>query len=313
MDCWSLVNGGWVEGEVASAEAWWFNILNTGAPEAAHLAELASRFGLHPLAVEDCISPYLHAPKIDEFGDNLFVVLQAIVAGDDGPELAELDAFLAPRYLITYAETPIPGLADVVAALRNGLGVRPGSDGLFHAIADRTVDAVLPQVHAMAEQLEAIESQALARPGDARLQQGILALRSRAGHIRRVFTSELTVIQRLSRGEFAEIRDENRIYFRDIYDHLVRIDLALENIREDAEVVLGTYLSAVNNRLSEVMKVLSIVAALALPATVISGVFGTNFDNVPGLHSNWGFAAMMAATVGVMGGMATYFWRRGWF
>ena len=93
----------------------------------------------------------------------------------------------------------------------------------------------------------------------------------------------------------------------------MRIDLALEGVREDAEMGLSTYLSSLNNRMNEVMKVLSVVAALALPGTVISGIFGTNFDNVPGLHSNWGFALMMSGIIGLAAGMAWYFKRRDWW
>ncbi len=91
------------------------------------------------------------------------------------------------------------------------------------------------------------------------------------------------------------------------------MDLALEGVREDAEVALSTYLSAINNRMNEVMKVLSVVSALALPAVVITGIFGTNFDNVPGLHSNWGFTVMIGSMTGIAGGLAYYFRRRGWF
>jgi magnesium transporter len=109
------------------------------------------------------------------------------------------------------------------------------------------------------------------------------------------------------------VLESNQIYFRDIYDHLVRIDLALEGVREDAEMAMSTYLSNLNNRMNEVMKVLSLVAALALPAAVITGVFGTNFDNVPGLHSNWGFALMLGGMAAIAISMGVYFRRRGWW
>jgi len=117
-----------------------------------------------------------------------------------------------------------------------------------------------------------------------------------------VIVPEQNLMLRLGRGEFVLVQPSNQVYYRDIYDHLVRVDMALEGLREDAEVALGTYMSALNNRMNEVMKVLAVVGALALPATVITGVFGTNFDDIPGLHSNWGFAAMMGAMAGIAGG-----------
>jgi magnesium transporter len=200
-----------------------------------------------------------------------------------------------------------------VDALRQGVTVRPGADGIVYEVLDRTVDAILPEVNLLSDRLDAIQQEVLTSGGRGGENQAILAVRSRAGQIRRLLTPQLTVMQRLSRGEFKEISVANRIYFRDIYDHMVRVDFAMEGIREDAEVVMSTYLTALNNRLSEVMKVLTVVGALALPAVVIAGIFGTNFDNVPGLHSNWGFAVMIAAMAGLAGGMALYFRSKGWF
>jgi magnesium transporter len=310
MDTWSFVDGRWQRGDSPAAAARWFNLVGPGD---GALEELARRYGLHHLAVEDCVSPLLHAPKIDDFGAYLFVVIQTLMPDDDGPRPEELDAFVGPDFLITYQDRLVPATATVAAALESGIAGRPGADGLFYEVADRAVDEILPHVNAMAERLEQLQDEALLRTGAGETHQAVLAARARAGQVRRLLTPQMAVMQRLSRGEFPAIAEANRIYFRDVYDHLVRIDLALEGIREDAEVALGTYLSAINNRLSEVMKVLSVVSALALPAVVIAGIFGTNFDSVPGLHSNWGFATMIAAMAGLAGGMALFFRRRGWF
>ena len=319
MQTWSSRGGSWHEGEAEEADFSWFDI--TGSDDRG-LVQLAERFHLHHLAVEDCRSELPHVPKIDDFGDYLFIVLHAVVQTLDGRETEEVDVFLGKDFLITYQDRTIelpgptgeqPAASSFIAALQSGIGVRPGPDGALYELADRIVDAILPRVNALADQLDTIHDEILVS-GNAREQhREILALRARAGRIRRVLTPELGVIQRLSRGEFKQITEPNRIYFRDIYDHLVRADLALEGLREDAEVALSTYLSAINNRLSEVMKVVAVVGALMLPGTVITGIFGTNFDNVPGLHSNWGFAIMMTAMAGIAVGMATYFKKKGWF
>ena len=280
--------------------------------DADDLDQLASRFGLHPLSVEDCLSQLLHAPKIDEFENHLFVVLYAFVPTPSGPEPTELDVFLGNDFIITYQDQRIPATAVVAEHLTRGLTVRPGADGLFYEVADVLTDAILPQVNQLSEQLDQIQDAVLERP-DSEYNRRTLTLRSHAGRIRRLIIPQIASFQRLSRGEFRHVAEPNRIYFRDVYDHLIRVDIALETLREDAEVALNTYLSVLNNRMNEVMKVLSVVGALALPAIVIAGVFGTNFDNVPGLHSNWGFLTMMASMVGLAGGMAYYFRRRGWF
>jgi magnesium transporter len=229
--------------------------------------------------------------------------------------LEELDVFLGPEFLITYRDSsePAPALEEVVALLERGVGLRPGTDGLLYEIADRAVDAMFPRVSAMSEQLDRIEDAIVESGVPGQYTHRILELRREAGKIRRLLAPQLAVVLRFGRAEMALVQSSNVIYFRDVYDHLLRVDLALEELREDAEVALNTYLSTLNNRMNEVMKVLAVVGALALPSTVITGVFGTNFDDIPGLHSNWGFGAMVMAMATLAGSMAYFFHRRGWF
>lgn len=312
MDVWSLVEGHWKSGELPGAATYWFDLT---AEDDAALGELAGRFHLHPLAIEDCRSRLGHAPKIDDFGDYLFIVLQGVRATADGPTAEELDAFLGHDFLITYQDDRMPtaaGVSSVQDALRQGVSVRPGPDGMLYEVTDRMVDGVLPQLRTLGEELDTIEEQVLERQREPQ-QREILRLRAEAGKIRRLLSPQMAVMQRLARDEFPQVAATNRVYFRDIYDHLVRIDLGLEGLREDAEVALSTYLSAFNNTVSEVMKVLAVVGALALPASVIAGIFGTNFDDLPLLHEPWGFAFMLAIMAAVAATMALYFRRRRWF
>ena len=312
MRIWSRVDGHWREGETEGPAPRWYDL--SGADREV-LESLGQRHGLHPLAIADCLSPYLHTPKIDDFGDHLFLVAATMAEAQALPEPEELDAFLGRDFLITYYDGPAapPAIVQAVNALTEGVNVRPGVDGLLYEILDRSVDAIIPRVSAMSEELDAIED-AIVGEGIGRMdQRRVLELRSMAGRIRRLLIPEQNVMLRFGRGEIHLVAPENQVYFRDVYDHLVRVDMALEELREDAEVALSTYLSALNNRMSEVMKVLAVVGALALPATVITGIFGTNFDDIPGLHSNWGFATMMGAMAGIMGSMAYIFHRRGWF
>ena len=307
----SEVDGRWELGE-KDGRPRWFD-LHSG--DQAALRDLGKRFGLHTLSIDDCLSPYLHTPKLEDFGDHLFIVLAGMVDGRDGPELEELDAFLGGDFLITYHDRhdAPPSIASVSEALKRGVHVRPDPAGLFYEIVDRSVDAMVPMVMGMASELDNLEDQ-IFNDRDVREQHRlVLARRALAGNLRRLLAPEQQFMLRLGRGEFPIVAEADQPYFRDIYDHLLRIDLALEEVREDSEVALSMYLSSLNNRLSEVMKVLAVVSALALPGTLITGVFGTNFDNVPGLHSNWGFALMMAGVAASALGMGYFFRRRGWF
>jgi magnesium transporter len=311
MRVWSNIDGRWAEGEREGGLRW-YDLTKADEPE---LQQLAGRYGLHPLAISDCLSSYLHAPKLEEFADYLFIVMIVPTADSDALEADELDVFLGRDYLITYHDEPgSPAAIDAVsAALEQGIVCRPGPDGLLHEVADRSVTAFFPAVTRIGEQLDSIEDAILIGGKTQSDHRRVLSFRAMAGRLRRLFAPELQYLLRLGRGEFEVVREENRPYFRDVYDHLLRVDLALEELREDTEVALSSYLGVLNNRLNEVMKVLAIVSALALPGTVITGVFGTNFDNVPGLHSNWGFALMTAAIIGVAVGMGAFFKRRGWF
>jgi magnesium transporter len=307
MRVWSFIGGAWKQGDDRSADAWWFDIVG---PHDG-LSQLAERFRLHPLAVEDCYSTNIHIPKIDDFGDHLFIVIQVLTEEASRP-VEELDAFVGEKFVITYADRTIAEVDGVHQALKKGVAVRPGTDGIFHAVFDRSTDSLLPRVSSYGDRLDTLQEAVVQEPG-ARSHTAILEMRAEAGRLRRILIPQGDVAMRLSRGEFPVIREPNRIYFRDIYDHVVRVDLALEAVREDAEVALSTHLSALNNRMNEVMKVLAVVSAIALPAVVITGIFGTNFDNVPGLHSNWGFTIMMASMLGIGGGLAWFFHRRGWW
>lgn len=307
----TCIDGAWREGELEGGARWY----DLDGRDREALLALATRYGLHPLAIEDCLSPYLHTPKIDDFGSYLFIVALAMKPGTVEPVLEELDVFLGSDFVVTYRDDPAtaPEIDGVVRAIAQGVALRPGTDGLVYEILDRVVDSYLPRVSAMNEELDALADLILEGSRDGGLSQRVLEARRAAGSMRRAMAPLLSVVLRLSRREFAQVQPANAIYFRDIYDHLVRVDLALEELREDAEVALSTYLSTLNNKMNEVMKVLAVVGALALPATVITGIFGTNFDEIPGLHSNYGFAVMVLAMGAMAGTMALFFKRRGWF
>lgn len=311
MRVWSNTDGKWSPGDAGTGLRW-FDLCQD---DAAALRDLAGKLGLHPLAVDDCLSPYLHTPKLEDFGSYLFIILADMVANDGSPTVQELDIFLGKDFLLTYHDRPEEpaAIAAVARAIETGLNTRPGASGLFYEVADRTVDAMIPIVTRLGEELDAIEDHILVAGRLGEDHRKVMSQRALAGKVRRLLTPELQFMVRLGRGEFAAIEASDRPYFRDVYDHLLRVDLALEELREDTEVALSMYLSALNNKMNEVMKVLAVVSALALPGTLITGVFGTNFDNVPGLHSQEGFALMIASILGVAVGMAYFFRRRHWF
>jgi magnesium transporter len=188
-----------------------------------------------------------------------------------------------------------------------------GADFLVHALLDGLVDQFQPVVEEMDQVVDALEEAVLANP-QQRVLQEILVLKRNAQRLRRTLLPQRDVVNRFARGEFPRlVREETHMYFRDIYDHVVRVEEMVEGLRDMSESVLDTYLSAINNRMNEVMKVLSIVAVVFLPLTLIAGIYGTNFENLPELGWQWGYFGMLGAMAIIALGLIAFFrWRR-WF
>jgi magnesium transporter len=176
------------------------------------------------------------------------------------------------------------------------------------------VDQLLPAVESMDEHLDQLEISVLARPSPTQLREALL-LRRNALRLRHLILTERDIVNRLARGDFPRlVPAEASIFYRDIYDHLVRGELMVDGLRDLADGVLNTYLSAVNNRSNEVMKAMSIVAVIFLPLTLIASIFGTNLEySLFGAHFEAGFFLMLAVMVAIACALVVYFRRRGWF
>lgn len=195
----------------------------------------------------------------------------------------------------------------------DGPDLARGADFLAHSLLDALVDDYQPAVDELDETLAQVEELALARTSQTILQQ-ILLLKRNVQRLRRMVIPQRDVANRLARGEFPHVvRRETSLYFRDIYDHVVRVEQLVESVRDLADGVLSTYLSAVNNRMNEVMKTLSVVATILLPLTFIASIYGMNFHNMPELDWHWGYFGALGAMAVVALGMLTFFRLRHWF
>lgn len=274
-------------------------------------------FGFHPLSIEDAVSHRVDPAKIDEHEDYIFIVTQSLGAYDPDEELEsmEVDFYLGRNYVVSTHRADVPSISIFrERCQRDHSLVSRGSDWVLHGLLDALVDEYLPIVDAVDETLDEVEEQIMDRP-DTRHLQRVMLVKRNAMRLRRATTPQREIMSRLSRGEFPElIRDETRIYFRDIYDHLVRIEYLVESLRDLADGALNTYLSVVSNRLNEVMKVLTAAATVFLPLTLISGIYGMNFaeNQFPGFDSSWGFAAVVGFMIAIAVGLLAYFRYRRW-
>src|SRR5712671_4072988 len=272
-------------------------------------------FHFHPLTVEDCRANR-HHPKVEEFPDYIYFIVHAVKtdASPDRFNTVELDGFLGPNYVVTYHHEHFPSIDKVKQSIRSSpVTCQRGATFLLHHIVDGIVDDYLPVMDDFDERINALEDDifALNRANKDILEE-ILGLKRSVLRLRRISSKQLEVLYRMSHGQFQLITGPVLPFYRDIYDHLVRVTDLAESYRDLISGSLEAYLSVVSNRLNEIMKVLTIFSAIMLPLTFIAGVYGMNFENMPELHSRYGYYTVWVIMIVVALGMLGLFWRRGW-
>ncbi|MDY6907777.1 MAG: magnesium/cobalt transporter CorA [Chloroflexota bacterium] len=289
----------------------WIDICET-TDEDARLLEQA--FSFHHLAIEDCVSDRVHPPKIDDFGDYLFIIVHGInhTTESDIVQTAELALFLGPHYVVSTHKTHLYSVESVRRMVEDrGRPMRRGATFLAHSLIDALIDNVLPTIDKMSEFAEDIEEEVIRAPQLSSLES-VIKLKRSALRIHRVMAPQRETINQLSRGEFAMVGEDALIFFRDIYDHVVRIEELNQSIRDRADYIMSTYLSSVANRQNETMRVLSIVATIFMPLTLVAAIYGMNFDNMPELHVSWAYFAVLGFMAVIALGAIYMFWAKSW-
>ena len=284
---------------VAQPDGLLWVILEESSPDEIQ-SILGDIFHFHPLTIEDCINAGYQTPKIDDFGDYLFLIAHAIRPGAEIKEetVKELDLFLGPNYVVTLSpESNMPPVDKTWALLEKDQRIHQGgSDFLCHAILDILVDDYMPLLDRMEDEIEQLEDQVLSKPKVETLER-ILALKHSIMVLRHIIWPQREVVNRLSRDEFSMIDEKSRIYFRDIYDHIMRIQEMSENIRDIVSGSLDIYLNSTSLRLNEIMKALTIVSTIFLPLSFVAGNYGMNFKFMPELTSKYGYPAVILLSI----------------
>ena len=287
-------------------------------PSEACAPILRETFGFHPLAVDDALEES-HVPKVDDWGQYVCLVLHAVAfdpQGDEPLNTLELDVFLGKNYLVTYQSRPIAAVERVwTACQRDVRHLQRGAARLLYELADELVADYMPAVERMDESIDQIEDQIFDSPGPSLLER-IFALKRALLHLRRIIMPQREVLNKLARGDYGAIDAEDRVFFRDVYDHLVRLHDIIEGLRDLVGGALDTYLSVVSNRMNEVMKTLTVITTLFMPLSFLVGFFGMNFFQPVTPLSAWtdrpAFVLMIAAMVLVPVGMYLWMRRRAW-
>jgi len=275
---------------------------------------LSEVFHFHPLTVADCISRNIHPPKVDDFEDHLFVIVHGINyhIESEALETTELALFLGRNYVVTSHDVPMRSISSVLAqASKDGRPMRRGADFLAHDIIDLLVDNIMPVIDEMDERSIAIEAEALQEPKGETLVS-VMQLKRDIMALTRIILPQREIVNGLSRGEYALVSERARIYYRNIYDHLVSIEMLTRGLRDIVESALNTYLSSVSNRMNEVMKMLTLIATIFIPLTFVAGVYGMNFANMPELEWRYGYFGILIVMAVIGGALVVYFKRRRW-
>lgn len=289
-----------------------------GTPPDADEVLLRDIFHFHPLAIDDALQES-HLPKLDEWDDFLYIVFQGVLFNRDSDDLVEtleLDIFLGSNYMVTHHDQPISQLTLIREIIQKDERIpRRGIDYLLYRLLDEIVGSYMPLVESLDLEIDRIEEQLFNSPTQQALED-LFTLKRAILQLRRMVGPQREVLNKLARDEFVVIDSKSRIYFRDIYDHLVRLYDICETLRDLVSGSLDTYLSVVNNRMNDIVKTLTIITTIFMPLTFITGFFGMNFFQPAADQPHWTGVAIFILTLFVMGITPLFmiFWlrRRRW-
>ncbi|HAU37555.1 MAG TPA: magnesium and cobalt transport protein CorA [Phycisphaerales bacterium] len=290
----------------------WINV--DGLHQLEVIEELGRRFDLHPLVLED-IANTAQRPKLEDYGQSLFIVVKMLTWNDQAArvESEQVSLILGQDFLLTFQERPGDVFDLIRDRLRNDKGRirRMGADYLAYALLDAILDYYFTVLEQIGDRIEILEDLEVRNPRPETLRE-IHRLKREMITLRRAAWPLRDVVNSLERGKNSLLREDTGVYFRDLYDHAVQVIENTETYRDMLSGLLDLYMSAVSNRMNEVMKVLTIIATIFIPLTFIAGIYGMNFEFMPELGRPWGYPAALGVMALVALAMLIYFRRKKW-
>jgi len=296
-----------IKAQLADGNRLWIDILG---PTREDTECLADTFGFHQLALVDVLNNAVR-PKQEAYDDVLFTVLGAINLnpGEDALDTINLNMFLTEQYLVTAHCKPLKSTRRVTAALEKGRNwLARGTDHVYYRLFDGVVNRYLDILDEMEVHFDEIEYKVF-KTDDPSVQEEIFHEKRRIAFLKRSIGPTRDALRELVYGAFEQISPETQTLLRDVLDHVMRIGDGIESFKELAAGLMDSYMSRISNRMNEVMKLMSIIATVMLPLSFLTGIFGMNFEVIPGLHFEYGFW-VLCAFMGAMIVMLLWFFRR---
>ncbi len=289
----------------------WVNV--GGVHKLDVLEAFGQQLGLHPLLLEDLANTD-QRPKIDDYETYVFLVMKMLTTTDRGDTLVEQVSFvIGHNYVLSFQENGTDVFRPVRDRLRGGKGRlrQHGSDYLLYALVDAVVDEYFAVLEALGEKIESLQDRVVANPNPDTLKD-IHALKRQLLFVRRAVWPLREAINGLSRSEHPFLGESTRLFFRDVYDHVVQIVDTIETLREMVSASLDIYLSSVSYRLNAVMRVLTVITTIFMPLSFIASIYGMNFEHMPELKWEWGYPLILGIMGLVAAGMLIGFRQRKW-
>ncbi len=276
------------------------------------LRKLQKEFGLHDLAVEDALCAH-QRPKLEEYGNGFFAVLRTASLQDGEIGFGETHIFIGPHYVVAVRHGASLPYTEVRARCESAPQLlRRGPGFVLYALMDFVVDHYFPIVDALEDQLESLEEDLFQEQFNRQLTQQIYDLKRDLVLIKRAISPLVEMCNRLVRFDTSLIQEDMRPYFRDVYDHVIRINETVDNLRELLTAALEANLSLISVAQNDVMKKLAAWAAIIAIPTLVAGIYGMNFENMPELHWRYGYFGLMGALAALCAFVHSRFKRAGW-
>jgi magnesium transporter len=290
----------------------WINV--DGLHDVQLIEKLGNCYDIHPLVLED-IANTDQRPKMEDFDDYIFFVLKMLYIDDKNQEIRseQVSLILGKNYVISFQERVGDVFNSVRERIRKGKGRirKMSADYLAYSLIDAIIDNYFIILEGIGEKVENIEQDVLSNPEPEILQQ-IYTLKREMIYLRKSVWPFREVINGLLRDESNLIKKDTHIYLRDLYDHTIQVIDTIETFRDMISGMLDIYMSSVNNKMNEVMKVLTIFAAIFIPLTFIAGVYGMNFQYMPELSLPWAYPAVWSVIILVGVSLFIYFKHKKW-
>jgi len=276
--------------------------------------EIGSHFGLHPLVLEDIVNSTQRS-KLDDYKDNIYIVMRMLKINNEKDEVEDeqVSIILGKNYLISFLETGSQIFAPIKKRLNNPNSRlrNSGSDYLCYSLIDSIVDHYFEILEQVDQKLENLEEEIADKPNTKTMMK-IQRVKREIALLRRSVWPMREVVNQFRRIESPLIKDSTKLYIQDVYDHTIQAIDTIESFRDIVAGMFDIYISSINLRMNEIMKVLTIVATIFVPLTFIASIYGMNFEFMPELHSKWGYPAVLAFMVTVTLAMIYFFRRKSW-